>query len=112
MEVIHQLEIKIDHIDDNIDENPIEDIWSSIEDLDTVIVKRESFRTQYKGKYQQIKLSLEIQYKKTYEGIYEEKNKRYKKTHVWPRIFTERRIEAKQIRFVRFSIKMRCMGDG
>ena len=64
MEVIHQLETKIDHIDDNIDENPIEDIWSSIEDLDAVIVKRESFRTQYKSKYQQIKITLEIQYKK------------------------------------------------
>ena len=109
MEVIHQLETKIDHIDDNIDENPIEDIWSSIEDLDTVIVKRES---NTRANINKLKSLLKFNTKKTYEGIYEEKNKRYKKTHVWSRIFTERRIEAKQIKFVRFFIKMRCRGDG
>ena len=34
-----------DDIDDHIDGNPIEDIWSSFEDLDVVIMKTENLRT-------------------------------------------------------------------
>ena len=34
-----------DDIDDHIDENPIEDICSSIEDLDVIIMKTENLRT-------------------------------------------------------------------
>ena len=34
-----------DDIDDHIDDNPIEDIWSSFEDLDVVTMKTENLRT-------------------------------------------------------------------
>ena len=34
-----------DDIDDHIDGNPIEDIWSSFEDLDVVTMKTENLRT-------------------------------------------------------------------
>ena len=34
-----------DDIDDHIDENPIEDICSSIEDLNVIIIKTENLRT-------------------------------------------------------------------
>ena len=37
-----------DDIDDHIDENPIEDVCSSIEDLDVITMKTENLRTQYR----------------------------------------------------------------
>ena len=49
-EVIQQLAAQIatisDDIDDHIDENPIEDICSSIEDLNVIIMKTENLRTR------------------------------------------------------------------
>ena len=55
-------------IDDHIDENPIEDICNSwtFEDLDVIIVKIESLRTQYRSKHQEIRISLGNQYSETY----------------------------------------------
>ena len=41
-----QIALISDGIDDHIDENPIEDICSSIEDLDVIIMKTENLRTQ------------------------------------------------------------------
>ena len=38
-----------DDTDDHIDENPIEDVCSSIEDLDVIIMKTENLRTQYRS---------------------------------------------------------------
>ena len=37
-----------DDIDHHIDENPIEDVCSSIEDLDVITMKTENLRTQYR----------------------------------------------------------------
>ena len=76
-EGIQQLAAQIatisDDIDDHIDENPIEDICSSIEDLDVIIVKTEKLRTQYRSKHQEIRISLGNQYNETYEVTCEEK---------------------------------------
>ena len=76
-EGIHQLAAQIatisDDIDDHIDENPIEDICSSIEDLDVFIVKTENLRTQYRSKHQEMRISLGNQYNETYGVNYEEK---------------------------------------
>ena len=76
-EGIHQLAAQIatisDDIDDHIDENPIEDICSSIEDLDVIIVKTQNLRTQYRSKHQEIRISLGNQYSETYEVTCEEK---------------------------------------
>ena len=76
-EGIQQLAAQIatisDDIDDHIDENPIEDICSSIEDLDVFIVKTENLRTQYRSKHQEMRISLGNQYNETYEVNYEEK---------------------------------------
>ena len=76
-EGIHQLAAQIatisDDIDDHIDENPIEDICNSIEDLDVIIVKIESLRTQYRSKHQEIRISLGNQYSETYKINFEEK---------------------------------------
>ena len=76
-EGIHQLAAQIatisDDVDDHIDENPIEDICSSIEDLDVFIVKTENLRTQYRSKHQEMRISLGNQYNETYGVNYEEK---------------------------------------
>ena len=61
-EGIQQLAAQIatisDEIDDHIDENPTEDICSSIEDLDVIIVKTENLRNQYRSKHQEMRISL------------------------------------------------------
>ena len=76
-EGIQQLAAQIatisDDIDDHIDENPIEDICGSIEDLDAIMMKTENIRTQYRSKHQEMRISLGNQYKETYEASYEEK---------------------------------------
>ena len=41
--------ISDDYTDDHIGENPIEDVCSSIEDLDVIIMKTENLRTQYRS---------------------------------------------------------------
>ena len=60
-EGIQQLAAQIatisDDIDVHIDENPIEDICSSIEDLDVIVVKVENLRTQYRSKHQEMRIS-------------------------------------------------------
>ena len=43
-----QIATILDDTDDHIDENPIEDVCSSIEDLDVIIMKTENLRTQYR----------------------------------------------------------------
>ena len=68
-----QLAIISDDIDDHIDENPIENICSSIEDLDVIIVKTENLRTQHRSKHQEMRISLGNQYNETYQVNYEEK---------------------------------------
>ena len=55
-----------DNINDHIDENPIEDICSSIEDLNVIIMKTYYLRTQYRSKHQEMRISLENQYNETY----------------------------------------------
>ena len=76
-EGIQQLAAQIatisDDIDDHIDENPIEDICSSIENLDVIIVKTENLRIQYRNKYHEMRISLGNECKKTHEVNYEEK---------------------------------------
>ena len=76
-EGIQQLAAQIatisDDLDDHIDENLIEDICSSIEDLDVIIMKTENLKTQYRSKHQEMRISLGNQYKETYEASYEEK---------------------------------------
>ena len=47
-----------DNINDHIDENPIEDICSSIEDLYIIIMKTENLRSQYRSKHQEMRISL------------------------------------------------------
>ena len=54
-------------------EKPIEDICSSIEDLDVIIVKTGNLRTQYRSNHQEMRISLGNQYNETYEVNYEEK---------------------------------------
>ena len=70
-EGIQQLAAQIatisDDIDDHIDENPTEDICSSTEDLDVIIVKTENLRNQYRSKHQEMRISLGNQYNETYE---------------------------------------------
>ena len=68
-----QLAIISDDIDDHIDENPIENICSSIEDLDVITVKTENLRTQHRSKHQEMRISLGNQYNETYQVNYEEK---------------------------------------
>ena len=76
-EGIHQLAAQIatisDDVDDRIDENPIEDICSSIEDLDVIIVKTENLRTQYRNKHQEMRISEGNQYDETYKVNYDKK---------------------------------------
>ena len=78
-EGIHQLAAQIatisDDVDDHIDENPrhIEDICSSIEDLDVIIVKTENLRTQYRNKHQEMRISEGNQYDETYKVNYDKK---------------------------------------
>ena len=76
-EGIQQLAAQIatisDDINDHIDENPIKDICSSIEDLDVIIVKTENIRAQYRSKHQEMRISLGNHYNETYEVNYEEK---------------------------------------
>ena len=69
-EGIQQLAAQIATISDD---NPIEDICGSIEDLDVIIMKTENLRTQYRSKHQEMRFSLGNQYKETYEASYEEK---------------------------------------
>ena len=52
-QVAAQIATISDDIDDHIDENPIEEICNSIEDLDVIIMKTENLRTQYRSKYQE-----------------------------------------------------------
>ena len=124
-ERIQQLAAQIatisDDIDDHIDENPVEDICSSFEDLD-VIITPENLRTQYRSEHQEMRISPGNQYKEKYEASYEKKtsidqgiyqgSKRCKKKHASPRIFTERTTEAKAIKVVRFLLKIHCGHDG
>ena len=70
-EGVQQLAVQIvtisDDIDDHIDGNPIEDVCSSIEDLDVIIKETGNLRTQYRSKHQEIRISLRNQYNETYE---------------------------------------------
>ena len=54
-------------------DKPIEDICSSIEDLDVIIVKTGNLRTQCRSNHQEMRISLGNQYNETYEVNYEEK---------------------------------------
>ena len=72
-QVAAQIATISDDLDDHIDENPIEEICNSIEDLDVIIMKTENLRTQYRSKYQEMRISLGNQHKETYEPSYEEK---------------------------------------
>ena len=54
-------------------DKPIEDICSSIEDLDAIIVKTGNLRTQCRSNHQEMRISLGNQYNETYEVNYEEK---------------------------------------
>ena len=71
-ESVQQLAAQIATISDYIDD-PIEDICSSIEDFDVIIVKTQKLRTQYRSKHQEIRISLGNQYSETYEVTCEEK---------------------------------------
>ena len=62
-----------DDIEDHTDENTIEDICSSIEDLYIIIMKIENLRSQYRSKHQEMRISLGNQQKKTYEASCQEK---------------------------------------
>ena len=54
-------------------DKPIEDIFSSIEDLDVIIAKTGNLRTQCRSNHQEMRISLGNQYNETYEVNYEEK---------------------------------------
>ena len=48
-------------------DKPIEDIFSSIEDLDVIIAKTGNLRTQCRSNHQEMRISLGNQYNETYE---------------------------------------------
>ena len=122
-EGIHQLAAQIatisDDIDDHIDENPIEDIWSSIGDLHVIIVKTENLRTQYRSKHQEMRISLGNQYNETYEVNYEEKlalikeyikKVKYARKNLRHQESLQKEVQKqKQTRSLDFSLK--CVGD-
>ena len=100
-------------------DKPIEDICSSIEDLDVIIVKTGNLRTQCRSNHQEMRISLGNQYNETYEVNYEEKlalikeyikKVKYARKNLRHQESLQKEVQKqKQTRSLDFSLK--CVGD-
>ena len=100
-------------------DKPIEDIFSSIEDLDVIIAKTGNLRTQCRSNHQEMRISLGNQYNETYEVNYEEKlalikeyikKVKYARKNFRNQESLQKEVQKqKQTRSLDFSLK--CVGD-
>ena len=100
-------------------DKPIEDIFSSIEDLDVIIAKTGNLRTQCRSNHQEMRISLGNQYNETYEVNYEEKlilikeyikKVKYARKNLRHQESLQKEVQKqKQTRSLDFSLK--CVGD-
>ena len=61
-------------IDNFIDKTPIEEISNSVEDLDAATIRAKNCRTQFRSKYQELRIALGNEFKERYNASFEKKN--------------------------------------
>ena len=69
--IIQQQSTLADDIDDFIEENPLQLIWSSIEDIDDCVERVEKLRTTYRNLHKGLKDDLGDSYEEKFSKVYE-----------------------------------------